>query len=54
MARDALLRAKSSKTYMSLWYVAMGSAEDWPPVAHRSMLIPELKNRGPNRAAAEA
>jgi len=35
-------------------YVAMGSAEDWPPVAHRSMLIPELKNRGPNRAAAEA
>ena len=36
-------------------YVAMGPAEDWPPVAvRRGVLIPELKNPGSNRAAVEA
>jgi len=35
-------------------YVAMGPAEDWPSVARRGLLIPELKNPGSSRAAAEA
>jgi hypothetical protein len=35
-------------------YVAMGPVGDWPSVARRGLLIPELKSPGSNRAAAEA
>ena len=35
-------------------YVAMGSEAAWPAVARRSLVIPEIKNRGPNRAVAQA
>jgi hypothetical protein len=35
-------------------YVAMGSEAAWPAVARRGLVIPEIKNRGPNRAAAQA